>query len=99
MQAENNLRARMQKLVAEIMEMEVSEIKPESRLREDLGMDSLGSLELLSTIGDELGLHLDVDDAMDIVTFHDACEFVEAAIVRRGSAPVASRVAPLIAKT
>lgn len=96
MQADKTLRPRMQKLVAEIMEMDVSEIKPESRLREDLGMDSLGSLELLSTIGDELGLHLDVDDAMDIVTFQDACRFVEAAIVRRESTPLPAREAPLV---
>lgn len=73
----------MQKLVAEIMEIDAAQIHPESRLREDLGMDSLGSLELLSSIGDDLGIHLDIDDAMDIVTFHDACTFVERSMESR----------------
>jgi len=77
MLAENEVRARMQKLVADILEIDPVEVHAGSRLREDLGMDSLGSLELLSSISEELGIHLDIDDAMSIVTFHDACEFVE----------------------
>lgn len=77
MQAEKEVRSRMQKLVADIMEIDASQVQPNSRLREDLGMDSLGSLELLSSISEELGIHLDIDDAMDIVTFQDACKFVE----------------------
>ncbi len=67
----------MQRLVADILEIDPSKVHEASRLREDLGLDSLGSLELLSSISEELGIHLDIDDAMSIVTFHDACEFVE----------------------
>ncbi len=77
MLAEKEVRPRMQKLVAEILEIDGARVRPDSRLREDLGMDSLGSLELLSTISEELGIHVDIDDAMDIVTFQDACAFVE----------------------
>jgi len=67
----------MRTLVAEILEVEESQIQDKSRLREDLGMDSLGSLEMLSTISEQLDLHLEIEDAMDIVTFDDACAFVE----------------------
>jgi acyl carrier protein len=80
MLAEKEVRPRMQKLVAEILEIDSSQVHADSRLREDLGMDSLGSLELLSTISEELGIHVDIDDAMDIVTFQDACAFVERSI-------------------
>ena len=55
----------------------LEQVKLDSRLREDLGMDSLGSLEMLSTISEQLDLHLEIEDAMDIVTFDDACAFVE----------------------
>ncbi len=72
-----DLDRRMRALVAEILEIEESKIAPTSRLREDLGMDSLGSLEMLSTISEELDVHLEIEDAMDIVTFDDACRFVE----------------------
>ncbi len=72
-----SIRERLTALVAEILEIDQSVIKGNSRLREDLGMDSLGSLELLSSISEQLGLHLELDDAMDIVTLDDVCAFVE----------------------
>lgn len=77
MPTDHSIRGRMSALVAEILEIDESTIKGDSRLREDLGMDSLGSLELLSSISEQLGLHLELDDAMNIVTFDDACAFVE----------------------
>jgi acyl carrier protein len=71
-------RERIIALVAEILELDdPSSIKSTDRLREDLGMDSLGSLELLSTISEELKLDLEMEDAMGISTIDDACAFVE----------------------
>jgi acyl carrier protein len=40
-------------------------------------MDSLNSLELLSTISEELELDLEMEDAMGLTTLQDAFEFVE----------------------
>jgi acyl carrier protein len=80
MPAEESLRARMRKLVAEIREIDGSLVEPTSRLREDLGMDSLGSLELLSSISEQMNVHVDIEDAMGLVTFEDACAFVERCI-------------------
>ena len=77
MSAESAVHERMKNLIAEILEIDAAQVTGKSRLREDLGMDSLGSLELLSSIGEELGIHLEIDDAMGIVTFDDACAFVE----------------------
>jgi len=39
-------------------------------------MDSLQSLELLSTIGEALKIDLDIEEAMGIQTVDDACAFV-----------------------
>lgn len=44
------------------------DITPASRLREDLGLDSVASLELLSMIDDELGLCLEMEDVIGIET-------------------------------
>lgn len=63
-------------LIAEILEIDPATIRGTDRLREDLGMDSLGSLELLSSIGAELNIDLEVEEAMDIQTVDDACAFV-----------------------
>lgn len=63
-------------VLAEIAEVERTEIRGTDRLREDLGMDSLSSLELLSSLGEKLHLDLEIEDAMDIRTVDDACAFV-----------------------
>ena len=64
-------------VLAEIAEVERSSIRGDDRLREDLGMDSLSSLELLSTLGEQLNLDLQIEEAMGIRTVDDACAFVE----------------------
>jgi acyl carrier protein len=62
--------------LAEIAQTGVDTIRGGQRLREDLGMDSLQSLELLSTIGEALKIDLDIEEAMGIQTVDDACAFV-----------------------
>jgi acyl carrier protein len=76
-QPDSSTRSRVVAVIAEILEIEPGRVSGALRLREDLGMDSLGSLELLSTIGEELRLELEMEDAMGIVTVDDACAFVE----------------------
>jgi acyl carrier protein len=75
--SEPSTRGRVVAAIAAIVEIEPSRVSGEQRLREDLGMDSLGSLELLSTISEELKIDLEMEDAMGIVTVDDACAFVE----------------------
>ncbi len=63
-------------MVAKILKVEAAKINGTDRLREDLGMDSLASLELLSCISDELDVDIELDEAMELVTVDDACAFV-----------------------
>lgn len=75
-------------LLREILELEDDErVERHHRLREDLGIDSLGSLELLSRLSEALAIDLDMEEAMDISTVADACGFVERNYVaQRGAA-------------
>lgn len=66
-------------LIAEIREVDAGTIRGDSRLREDLGMDSLNSLELLSALGEQFKLDLPIEDALGLVTVDDACAFVMSA--------------------
>jgi len=70
-------RASTLSILAEIAEVDIAKLRGTDRLREDLGMDSLSSLELISSLGDKLRLDLQIEDAMDIRTVEDACIFVE----------------------
>ncbi len=69
-------RTRIIAVMAEILEIEPSTIHGAQRLREDLGMDSLGSLELLSVMSQELDLELEMEHALNITTVDEACAFV-----------------------
>lgn len=69
-------RALTRRLIAEILELDPSRVRGEDRLREDLGMDSLGSLELLSSLSSELKLDIEAEEALDIQTVDEACAFV-----------------------
>ena len=75
--SDTTTRDRVVAAIAEILQIEPSRVSGALRLREDLGMDSLGSLELLSTIGEQLRLEIEMEEAMDLVTVDDACAFVE----------------------
>ena len=72
-------RSRTREILAEISEREVDRVKDADRLREDLGLDSLQSLELLSVVSEELRINLPMEDAVELRTVGDACDFVESA--------------------
>ncbi|MHB8074103.1 acyl carrier protein [Desulfosporosinus fructosivorans] len=48
-----------------------SDITPESRLREDLKVDSLDLLMILSGLEDEFAITVAEDDFLDVVTVND----------------------------
>lgn len=75
-QNETEWRDRVVALIAEIREIDPGQIEGRSRLREDLGMDSLNSLELLSELASELDVDLRIEEAMGLETVDDACAFV-----------------------
>ena len=58
-------------ILSRLVGVEASKIKPTDRLREDLGLDSLQSMELLSRISDKYELNLEVEDVMDVKTVGD----------------------------
>lgn len=55
-------------LIAEVSPTPINDIRPESRLREDLGLDSVASMELLSLMDDRLGLVLEMEDVVGVTT-------------------------------
>ncbi len=55
-------------LIAQVSPTRIADIRQDSRLREDLGLDSVASMELLSLFDTELGLELEMEDVLGITT-------------------------------
>ena len=67
--------------ISELCLVEASEIKKEDRLREDLGMDSVSSMELLSALAERLDLDIEMEEALEINTVGSV---IEVALKRLG---------------
>ncbi len=59
---------RIAAMVAQLTVVKAVDIKPEHRLREDLGLDSVCSMELLSMLAEELDLDVPMEEAAQVTT-------------------------------
>jgi len=71
---------KLQEILAKQLNISKENIKPESRLLEDLNADSLDFVELLMTVEDEFDVVITDEDAKTLKTIDDVCKFIEAHI-------------------
>ncbi len=65
------------KIVAEQLGVREEEVKPESSFVNDLGADSLDTVELVMALEDEFGMEIPDEDAEKISTVGDAIKYIE----------------------
>ena len=65
------------KIIKDILTDDVEKIKPESKLIDDLGADSLTAVEIVMEIEKELGVDIDDSEVEKIVTVQDVINIVE----------------------
>ncbi len=65
------------KIVAEQLGVREEEITPESSFVNDLGADSLDTVELVMALEDEFGMEIPDEDAEKITTVGDAIKYIE----------------------
>ncbi|MFO0598647.1 MAG: phosphopantetheine-binding protein [Myxococcaceae bacterium] len=70
----DELSQRISKMVAQLTVVKAVDIKPEHRLREDLGLDSVCSMELLSMLAEELDLDVPMEEAARVTTVAGAVD-------------------------
>jgi acyl carrier protein len=71
-----NVEQRVKKIVAEQLGVNEAEIKNESSFVDDLGADSLDTVELVMALEEELQIGSDDDDAEKITTVQQAIDYV-----------------------
>ena len=73
----DELFVKMQKLIAEKLEIDEDKITLDSSFRQDLGADSLDTYELVYAIEEELGVSVPDEKAQEFETVRDAYEFIK----------------------
>ena len=73
-----NIEQRVKKIVAEQLGVNESEIKTESSFVDDLGADSLDTVELVMALEEEFECELPDDEAEKITTVQQAIDYVNA---------------------
>ena len=69
---------KIQKLIAEKLEKDVSDITLDSSFRGDLGADSLDTYELVYAIEEEMCVSIPDEKANEFETVRDAYDFIKA---------------------
>ena len=73
----DNFEQRVKKIVAEQLGVNEAEIKNESSFVDDLGADSLDTVELVMAFEEEFGIEIPDEDAEKITRVKEAIEYIE----------------------
>jgi len=68
---------RVKKIVMEQLQAKEDALKPEARFVEDLGADSLDTVELVMALEEEFGLEIPDEDAEHILTVGKLVDYLE----------------------
>jgi len=68
---------RVKKVVVEQLEVSEDEVTPEASFVDDLGADSLDTVELIMAFEEEFDLEIPDEDAEKIATVADAVNYIE----------------------
>ncbi len=67
----------VKEIIINQLHVEASEVKPEASFIEDLGADSLDTVELVMALEEEFGVEIPDETAENIKTVQDAVDFIE----------------------
>jgi len=68
---------RIKKIIAEQLGVDEAEISPESHFIDDLGADSLDTVELVMALEEEFGIEIPDEDAEKIQTVGDVAKYID----------------------
>ncbi|HEC70084.1 MAG TPA: acyl carrier protein [Candidatus Omnitrophica bacterium] len=68
---------KVKSIIAEQLGVKAEEVKPESSFVDDLGADSLDTVELVMALEEEFGIEIPDEDAEKMSTVGDAIKYIE----------------------
>lgn len=72
-----NLEQKVKEIIADRLGVDPEEVTPEASFVEDLGADSLDTVELVMALEEEFGIEIPDEDAEKIQTVGDAIEYIQ----------------------
>ncbi|MDP1917749.1 MAG: acyl carrier protein, partial [Myxococcales bacterium] len=72
-------------LIAQLVPVKEQDIKPAQRLRDDLGMDSVSSMELLSMLAEDFELDVGIEDVADVHTVAATIDLVKVFLAKKAA--------------
>lgn len=74
---------RVKKVTAEILKIDLDMVGDDSGFVEDLGAESIQSIELVAAFEEEFDIEMDEDAALAIKSVGDATAFIDSVIVQK----------------
>jgi acyl carrier protein len=71
-------------IVVEQLGVKKEEAKPEARFIEDLGADSLDTVELIMSLEEEFGIEIPDEDAKKAKTINDVIKYIDTKLKKEG---------------
>ncbi len=68
---------KVKSIIAEQLGVKLEEVTPEAKFVDDLGADSLDTVELVMALEEEFGVEIPDEDAEKIATVGDAIRYIE----------------------
>ncbi|MBQ3579982.1 MAG: acyl carrier protein [Bacteroidales bacterium] len=67
---------KLKKFFVEELEFDEEKMKPESLLKEDIGIDSLDFVDIAVFVEEEMGFRIKAEDKRNMKTFGDFCDYL-----------------------
>ena len=71
---------KLQEIIADVLNVQKDEIRPETTFVDDLGADSLDIFKIIMGIEEEFDIEIDNEEAEKIVTVQDAVDQIKKAV-------------------
>ena len=73
----SDITSRVKAIIADKLDVEETEVTPEASFTNDLGADSLDTVELIMAFEEEFDIEIPDEDAQKIKTVKDVIEYIE----------------------